>query len=89
MVLALSITGTYRLRFFAGKTKGAERTGCWTPFVNTRAWMTHQPQLRGQYRVTKLLKDFYQKRTETSLHKKISKRNLAHVTATYVGMVVE
>ena len=27
----------------------------------------------------KLLKDFYQKRTETSLHKKFLKRNLAHV----------
>ena len=66
---ALIVTGTYRLRFLAGKTEGAERTGCWTPF-NTRARMTHQPQLRGRYRVTKLLKDFYQKRTQTSFQLK-------------------
>ena len=54
---ALSVTGTNRLLFFAGKTEGrsegAERTGCWTPFVNTRARITHQPQLRGRYNVTK------------------------------------
>ena len=68
---ALSVTGTYRLRFFAEKTEGAERTGCWTPFVNTRVPMTHQLQLRGRYQ---LVKDFYQKRTETNLHKKISKK---------------
>ena len=30
---ALNVTGTYRLRFLAEKTEGAERTGCWTPFV--------------------------------------------------------
>ena len=59
-----------------GKTEGAERTGCWTPSVNN----VHQPQLCGQYCVTNCLKDFfYQKRTETSRHKKISERNLAHI----------
>ena len=31
---AFSITGTYHLRFFAGKTKGAECTGGWTQFVS-------------------------------------------------------
>ena len=31
---AFSITGTYHLRFFAGKTKGTECTGGWTQFVS-------------------------------------------------------
>ena len=76
---ALSITRTCRLRFLVGKTEGAERTGCWTPFVNTCAHMTHQPQLRGQAPCNKLLKDFYQKRTEQVSIKRFLKRNLAHV----------
>ena len=33
----LSITATSLLRFFAGKTEGAECTSCWTPFVDARA----------------------------------------------------
>ena len=47
------------------------------PLINcSRARMMHQLQLRGRYHVTK---DYYQKRTETTLHKRFLKGNLAHV----------
>ena len=51
--------------FFAGKIEGAEGAGLLDAIRQcTRARMTHQPQLRGRYHVTK----------EASLHKKISKK---------------
>ena len=57
-------------------TEGAEGTSCWTPFVGTHAstvsvWVAH---------ITNFIDLYYnvkQKRTETCLHKKISKGNLA------------
>ena len=71
---ALCVTGTYRLRFLAGRTEGAERTGCWTPSVNAhvRGWWSTASAWAAL--CNKLLKDFYQKRTKTSLHKKIYKK---------------
>ena len=53
----LSVTGTYRLRFLVGKTKGAECTGicqhmCTDDASTAIMWVA----LRN-----KLLKDFYQK----------------------------
>ena len=72
---ALSVTGTYRLRFLAGKI---ERPGAYwllDAFHQcTRARMTHQPQLHGQHRVTiiTIVKRIfsYQKRTETKRFQK-------------------
>ena len=68
--LALSVTGTYRLHFLAEKTEGLEHTGCWMSICwCTRARMTHQPDVHGRHHITNWKKSFYQKRTETSLHK--------------------
>ena len=75
---ALSVTAISFLQFFAGKTEGAERTGCWTPLINAHTcaddastaitWAAPHNQL--------FLKE---NKTETSFHKKIFKRNLARV----------
>ena len=64
---ALSVAGTYRLRFFVGKSEGAERTGCWMPFVNTHVRIDASTAITWAAPHNKLLKD-YQKRTETNLH---------------------
>ena len=71
---ALSVTGTYRLRFLEGKTEGAERTGCWTPLVNAHVrcddsstaitWAAPRNNI------------FYNKQVSI---KRFLKRNLAHV----------
>ena len=77
---ALSVTGTYRLRFLAGKIEGSGAYWLLDAIHQcTRVQMIHQLQLHGQHHVKiTIVKTFfsYQKRTETSLHKKISKRNL-------------
>ena len=61
---ALSVTETHHLRFLAGKTKGAESLA-----VGRHSSMHTCAQMTAPH--YKLLKDYYQKRTETSLHEKI------------------
>ena len=47
--------------------------------THVRRWRINRNYVYGWHYVTKFLKDYYQKRTETSRHKKVSKRNLPHV----------
>ena len=72
LTFALSVTGTYLLRFLAGKTEGAEYTGCWMPFVSQHMCTDDIPTtITWVVPRNKLLTDFYRKRIETSLHKNI------------------
>ena len=62
---ALSITGTCRLRFLAGKTERAECTGCWMPFVGAHVCKWHIN--------CKHMDSIWKKLIISILHKKISK----------------
>ena len=57
------LLATYRLHFLAGKTEGAKRAGRWKS-THVRGWRINSNYVGGNV---------------TSLHKMISKRNLAHV----------
>ena len=48
--LVLSVTATQLQRF---SIVGAQCTSCWTQFIGACVWMTHQPQVHGQHRITK------------------------------------
>ena len=73
----LSITGTYRLRFLVGKTEGAA-VGRHSSTMHTCADDASTTSVWAAPR-NKIVKRFLSKRTETSLHKRFLKRNLAHI----------
>ena len=55
-MIFLSKTSTYLMRFFAGKTEGAECTNCLKSFIGAHVRMTHQPQVCGQHHITIFIK---------------------------------
>ena len=71
---ALSLTGTYRLRFLAGKDEGGRVYWLLDAICQCTCTDDASTAITWAALRNKLLKYFYQKRTETSLHKKISKK---------------
>ena len=50
--VVLSVTATYHLYLFAGKSEETECTSCLTPSISARAKMTYQLQMCGQHWIT-------------------------------------